>query len=107
MDEAEDFHDHGERQAGSVWIVTGPHHMIIERITSIRVIPPRDIVRQVPVGRISHTGETTRIVDAGQRQIPDGASGALLDVCYEDIDVGVYSSRDQILFAQQTQIGPR
>ena len=81
--------------------------MIIERITAIRVIPPSDIVRQVPVGRISHTVETAHIIDAGRREIPEGASGALLDVSYEDIDVGVYSSRDQILFAQQTQIGHR
>lgn len=81
--------------------------MIIERITAIRVIPPRDIVRQVPVGRVSHTVDTTHVVGAGRRQIPDGASGALLDVSYEDIDVGVYTARDQILYAQQVQAGHR
>ncbi len=82
-------------------------NMIIERITAISVIPPKVILTKVPIGRISYEVETTHIVGSGERQIPEGATGTVLEECYSDIEVGLYSPRDLIVFAQQSKTLPR
>ena len=81
--------------------------MIIERINAVSIIPPEVILTKVPIGRISHQVETTHIVGSGERQISEGTTGAVLDVSYSDIEVGFYSPRDLIVFAQQAKTLPR
>ncbi len=81
--------------------------MIIERIKAVSVIPPKVILTKVPIGRISHEVETTHIVGSGERQVSEGATGAVLDVSYSDVEVGLYSPKDLMVFAQQSKIIPR
>ncbi len=100
------FHDHRIPVAGLVLSQLGPD-MIIERIKAISIIPPKVILTKVPIGRISHEVETTHTVGSGERQISEGATGAVLEVSYSDIEVGFYSPRDLIVFAQQSKVVPR
>lgn len=81
--------------------------MIIERIKAVSVIPPRVVLTNVPVDRIPHDVETTHVVGSGERQVAEGATGAVLDVSYSDVEVGFYSPKDVIAFAQQSRILPR
>ena len=80
--------------------------MIIERIDAIRVIPPRVVLRNVPIGRIPQEVETTRAVGDGERQISEGVAGTVLET-YSDIEIGFCSPRDLIVFSQQRQLRPR
>ena len=81
--------------------------MIIERITSVRVIPPKVVVTRVPVGRISHEVESIHTVASSERLIPGGATGTTLDVSYNEVEVDFSSPRDMIVYARQSQIRPR
>ena len=78
-------------------------NMIIERIKAISIIPPQMILTEVPIGRISHEVESTHIVGSGERQISEGTTGTI-EVSYSDIDVGFYSPKDLIVFAQHLKI---
>ena len=81
--------------------------MIIERIKAVSVIPPRVVVTKVPIDRIPHDVETAHVVGSGERQVSEGATGAVLDVSYSEVEVGLYSPKDLIVFAQHARIVPR
>lgn len=74
--------------------------MIIDRITAIRVIPPKIVTRQVPVARDT----AVYVIGSHERQIAEGTTGNVLDVSDEELEVDLYTPLDVILSAQQTQI---
>ncbi len=78
--------------------------MIIDRITAIRVIPPKVVTRQVPVARVPRDVEAVYTIGSGERQIAEGTTGNVIDVSYDELEIELYSPRDLILYAPQTQI---
>ena len=71
--------------------------MIIDRITAIRVTPPK-----VVVARVSRDVEAVYTIGSGERQIAEGTTGNVLDVSYDELEIELYSPRDLILYAQLT-----